>query len=243
MGHGADSTDAPAAERDWRRHSDGAHIGWAGMELPLFPLHLVLFPGRPLPLHVFEPRYRALVDDCMAGDRRFGVVAIKAGQAEGDCAEIFEVGTVTRIESVTPLPDGRSDIVTRGVQRFRVEELLAGAPYMKARVRMLDECCAGPDDHAVAAQLRELLVPYLAGLGAPDELLSRLPSDPNELAYLAAAALQTEVPEQQRLLELDSTGTRLQSTLRMLRREACLMRHFGTVGSLRPPGPNGAQLN
>lgn len=213
------------------------------MELPLFPLHLVLFPGRPLPLHVFEQRYRTMLDDCLAGDRRFGVVAIKAGLAEDGCAEIFEVGTVAEIESVTPLADGRSDIITRGVQRFRVGELLPGTPYLKARVTLLEERCAGPDDRAHAAQLRELLVPYLADLGAPDELLARLPSEPNELTYLAAGVLQTEVPEQQRLLELDATSTRLEATLQMLRREANLMRHFGTVGALRPPGPNGAQLN
>jgi len=213
------------------------------MELPLFPLHLVLFPGRPLPLHVFEQRYRVMLDDCLAADRRFGVVAIKAGLAEGGCAEIFEVGTVAEIETVTPLADGRSDITTRGVQRFRVGELLPGNLYLRARVTLLEERCAGPEDHAHAAQLRELLVPYLAGLGAPDELLARLPSEPNELTYLAAGALQTDVPEQQRLLELDSMSTRLEATLQMLRREANLMRHFGTVGSLRPPGPNGAQLN
>ncbi|MEX0658407.1 MAG: LON peptidase substrate-binding domain-containing protein [Egibacteraceae bacterium] len=213
------------------------------MELPLFPLHLVLFPGRPLPLHIFEQRYRTMLDDCMKDDRRFGVVAIKAGQAEGGCAEIFEVGTIAQIESVTPLPDGRSDVITRGTRRFRVDGLVPGTPYMKGAVELLDEQCSDPDDHVHAAQLRELLVPYLAGLGAPEELLARLPSEPNELAYLAAAALQTEVPEQQRLLELDSTSTLLAATLQTLRREVCLMRHFGTVGSLRPPDPNGAQLN
>lgn len=213
------------------------------MELPLFPLHLVLFPGRSLPLHVFEPRYRQLLDDCLAADRRFGVVAIRAGQAEGGCAEIFEVGTVAEIESVTRLPDGRSDIVTRGIQRFRVNDFLPGTPYLRADVELLGENGSGPDDRAYARQLRDLLVPYLTGLGAPDELLARLPSDPNELAYLAAAAVQTEVPEQQRLLELDSTRRRLTTSLQLLRREASFMRHLGTVGSLRPPGPGGAQLN
>lgn len=213
------------------------------MELPLFPLHLVLFPGRPLPLHIFEPRYRRMLEDCLAGNRRFGVVAIKTGRAEGGCAEIFEVGTVAHIESVTPRPDGRSDIVTRGVRRFAVDRLLPGTPYLRADVRLLEEGCTQPADHESAAQLRELLVPYLAGLGAPDELLCRLPSDPNELAYLAAATLQTELPEQQRLLELDSPCTRLRATLQILRRESHLMRHLGTVGSLQPPGPNGPQLN
>lgn len=213
------------------------------MELPLFPLHLVLFPGRPLPLHLFEPRYRQLLADCLEGDRRFGVVAIKAGREAGGCAEIFDVGTVAEIESVTPLADGRSDILTRGVRRFRVRRLLDGTDYLRAEVALLDDDDGGMLDRRRAGRLRELLVPYLACLGAPDELLERLPSEPNELAYLAAATLQTEVPELQRLLELDSTSTRLTTILRMLRREASLLRHLGTVGSLRPPAPNGAQLN
>lgn len=213
------------------------------MELPLFPLHVVLFPGRPLPLHLFEPRYQQMLTDCLDGDRRFGVVAIRSGREAGGCAEIFDIGTVAEIESVSTSSDGRSDIVTRGVQRFRVGDLVPGCDYLKARVELIEEDPATPADRRDARQLRELLCPYLATLGAPDELLGQLPSDPNELAYLAAAALQTEVPAQQRLLELGATSTRLKETLRMLRRETSLMRHFGSVGSLRPHGPGGADLN
>lgn len=213
------------------------------MELPLFPLHVVLFPGRSLPLHLFEPRYQQMLSDCMAADRRFGVVAIKCGRDQGGCAEIFDVGTVAVIESVSPLADGRADIITRGVQRFRVRSMVEGAPYLKAEVDLLGEDTASARDHRRAGELRQLLAPYLASLGAPNELLDRLPSEPNELAYLAAGALQTEVPAQQRLLELDSTSSRLAAIVRMLRREASFLRHFGTVGSLQPPGPNGAQLN
>lgn len=213
------------------------------MELPLFPLHVVLFPGRSLPLHIFEPRYQQMLSDCMAADGRFGVVAIKCGRDQGECAEVFDVGTVARIESVNALADGRADIITRGVQRFRVGCLVEGAPYLKAEVELLDEDVASARDHRRATELRQLLVPYLSCLGAPEELLDRLPSEPNELAYLAAGALQTELPAQQRLLELDSTSTRLSTIVRMLRREASFLRHFGTVGSLQPPGPNGAQLN
>lgn len=213
------------------------------MELPLFPLHLVLFPGRPLPLHIFEQRYRQMLRDCMAGDRHFGVIATQAGQQEGGDAEVFEVGTVAEIEAVEPLPDGRSDIFTRGVCRFRLLRLMPGTPYLKGEVELLDEppCTAG--DGIQAQQLRDLLLCYLEGLGAPRELLVRIPSDPNELAYLAAAAVQVEVPEQQHLLELDSTTRRLDTALRMVRRETGLMRHLGTVGSLRPHGPGGAELN
>jgi Lon protease-like protein len=213
------------------------------MQLPLFPLHLVLFPGRPLPLHIFEPRYRQMLRDCLEGDRRFGVVAIRAGREVGPDAEVFEVGTVTKIESVEQLPDGRSDVFTRGVQRFRLLGLVPGTPYLQGEVELLDEPETSGEDCIQAKQLRELLLCYLKGLGAPGELLERLPTDPNELAYLAGAAVQVEVPELQRLLELDSVGLRLEATLRMLRRETGLMRHLGTVGSLRPPGPGGVELN
>jgi uncharacterized protein len=214
------------------------------MQLPLFPLHLVLFPGRQLPLHIFEARYRRMLADCMGGARQFGVVAIRAGRAEGDGRpEIFEVGTIAKIEHVSQLPDGRSDVIARGSTRFRVRNVLPAAPYPIAEVEALQDGPVGPSDVTRARQLRELLVPYLANLGAPDELLTRVPSDPEGLAYLAAAAAQVEVPEQQALLELDSTAARLEATLRLLRREAGLMKHFGTVGSLRPPGPGGAELN
>lgn len=213
------------------------------MELPLFPLHLVLFPGRPLPLHLFEPRYRKMLRDCLDGEGRFGVVAIKAGQDVGANPEIHDVGTIAMIESVIELDDGRFEILTRGTERFRVEALLPGTPYLRARVETLDEGPSCVFDGRLGRAVRALLIPYLADLGAPRELLDRLPQDPTELAYLAAAAVQADLRDQQRLLELDTTGTRLRATLEMLRRETGIMRHFGTVGSLRPPGPRGAELN
>lgn len=213
------------------------------MELPLFPLHTVLFPGRPLPLHIFEPRYRQLLSDSLAADQRFGVVAIRHGHEVGGGAETFDVGTLAEIESVTELPDGRSDIIARGVQRFRVLGSLDGAPYPRADVELLDEPTPCAQDRLQARRLRELLAPYLTCFGAPKELLARLPEDPNELAYIAAAALQTDLAEQQRILELDVPGERLASTLQVLRREAGLIRRLGAVGSLRPPGPSHQDLN
>jgi len=213
------------------------------MELPLFPLHLVLFPGRQLPLHLFEPRYRQMLGDCLNAGRRFGVVAIQSGREASDVPEIFRVGTIAQIEEVCELPDGRFDIMTRGTLRFRVLELRTGTPYLRADVELLEDTPARTEEAARAREVRELLLPYLASLGAPDELLERVPHDPNELAYLAAAAAQVEIAEQQGLLELDSTRRRLEATQRMLRRENGLRRHFGTVGSLRPHGPAGADLN
>ncbi|MGH3665584.1 MAG: LON peptidase substrate-binding domain-containing protein [Egibacteraceae bacterium] len=211
--------------------------------MPLFPLHLVLFPGRPLPLHVFELRYREMLQDCLAADGRFGVIAIRAGAEVGGPPEIFDVGTVAEIQQVDALEDGRANLITRGVQRFKVRQLLSGKPYLRARVTLLDETELTEIDIQRAACLRKLLVPYLAGLGAPAQLLERLPNRPRDLAWLAASALQVEVAQQQHLLELDSCSRRLEIAVEMLRRETGLMRHFGTVGSLKPPWPVGAELN
>ncbi|MBW3602660.1 MAG: LON peptidase substrate-binding domain-containing protein, partial [Actinobacteria bacterium] len=174
------------------------------MELPLFPLRVVLFPGRPLPLHVFEPRYRRMLGDCLRVGRRFGVVAIRSGCETDAYPEIFDVGTVAHIETVEELAAGRYDLATRGVQRFRVRRSLPAAPYPRAEVELLADPPVEPGDAGRARDLRAVLAPYLSGLGAPEELLARLPRDPVRLGWLAAAAVQVELRERQQLLELDS---------------------------------------
>lgn len=221
----------------------GSSDGAMGIELPLFPLHAVLFPGRPLPLHIFEPRYRRLLADCLERDRRFGVIAIRNGSEVGGEAEVFRVGTIAEIEHVHRHPDGRADVVTRGLQRFEILELRPDDPYPAALVRPCAEAPVNGTARTPAGILRQLLKPYLACLGAPEELLSRLPGTPAELAWLAASAVQVDLAERQRLLELDSVPERLGEAIRIVRRETCLMRHLGTVGSLNPPGPGGPELN
>ena len=213
------------------------------MELPLFPLHTVLFPGRPLPLHVFEQRYRQMLRACLDSDRRFGVVAIRSGAEVGDGADLFDVGTVAEIERVEQLEDGRANIVTRGTQRFRIAKVLNDTPYLRAEAEELPEAPVGEAASRRARAVRDVLIPYLAALGAPTQMLERVPTAPEALGWLAASTLQVELPVLQELLELDDCGSRLEQTLRILRREAGLVRHFGSVGSLRPAGPNGADLN
>ena len=213
------------------------------MQLPLFPLPTVLFPGRPLPLHVFEQRYRDMLSDCMDSDRRFGVVAIRSGQEAGGAADLFDVGTIAEIEHVEHLPDGRANIATRGQERFRIDALVSGTSYLCAQARPLEEPAPPVDAVHSAQALRDVLIPYLAALGAPRQMLERVPSAPQALAWLAASTLQVELPELQQLLEMDDCNKRLIETLRVLRREASIVRHFGSVASLRPAGPGGADLN
>lgn len=100
----------------------------------MFPLGTVLFPGTVLPLHVFEPRYRALVVDCLRGQREFGVVLIERGSEVGGGEVRTNLGTITRIVDVAPLPGGRYALTTVGIRRIRITEWLPDDPYPRAVV-------------------------------------------------------------------------------------------------------------
>ena len=100
----------------------------------MFPLGTVLVPSAGLPLHVFEPRYRALVHDCLAGDKEFGVVLIERGSEVGGDDVRTDAGTVARIVEAQELPDGRWAIVAVGVRRLRVAAWLPDDPYPIAEV-------------------------------------------------------------------------------------------------------------
>jgi Lon protease-like protein len=100
----------------------------------MFPLGSVLLPGAVLPLHVFEPRYRQLVKDCLSGEPEFGVTLISRGHEVGGGDERTHVGSVARIVQVGELPDGRYALLTVGVRRIRVREWLPDDPYPRAEV-------------------------------------------------------------------------------------------------------------
>jgi Lon protease-like protein len=111
------------------------------MELPLFPLHTVLCPGVALPLHVFEPRYRALVAHCLEADSPFGVVLIKDGREVGPGpTSIATVGTVAEIREAGKFSDGRYELLVVGVRRFRIESVTVGRePYLVGNVEVIDD--------------------------------------------------------------------------------------------------------
>lgn len=103
--------------------------------MPMFPLEHVLLPGEPLQLNVFEPRYRAMVADVLAGDRRFGVVLITRGSEVGGGDERSDVGTIARIIAHQDLPDGRIMVACRGIERLTVTGWLPDDPYPRADVQ------------------------------------------------------------------------------------------------------------
>jgi Lon protease-like protein len=179
----------------------------------MFPLGTVLFPYGVLPLHVFEDRYRTLVEVCLAGDHEFGVVLIERGSEVGGGDTRFDVGTVARIVEAGRFPDGRYALLTHGTARLRVREWLPDDPYPRADVERLEEPAAGPDDgprrDEVEQRLRRLLA-LASELGAsvpPGEV--RLDDDPVRAGFEAAALAPIGPLDSQRLLEIDDPSARL----------------------------------
>lgn len=175
-------------------------------ELPIFPLPLVLFPGATQPLHIFEPRYRTLLSDCLEGDRRFGI-AFATPDKPSDPAP-GDVGCVAHILTTQTLPDGRSDILTTGEQRFVLLEWLAtDRPYRMARV---EEFSDEPVDSAEAEGIgQDVRRDFLRVVQALEQEPPELPVDPEALSFRIAASLELEATNKLALLAIRSTTVRL----------------------------------
>jgi uncharacterized protein len=193
----------------------------------MFPLGSVLFPHAELPLHVFEPRYRALTEACLAGDGEFGVVLIERGSEVGGGDTRFSIGTVARIVAAGRLPDGRYLLATVGTRRLRVREWLPDDPYPRAEVELLGEAVAARDAHDARTEVERLLKRVLAmaaELGeAPQAVGVELHDDPVQAAFEAAAAAPIGPLDAQRLLELDDPGDRLAQLRGLLAEQAELL--------------------
>jgi Lon protease-like protein len=167
--------------------------------LPLFPLDVVLFPGTPLPLHIFEPRYKEMIGECLAQHRAFGVVrAVEQGLAEIGCtAEIVQV--------VKEYPDGRLDIVTEGRKRFELVRLNQERSFLQAEVLMINDE-PGTSAQADAARAIQLHSELVAIAGGQHDLSS---ADTSLLSFSIAGALPLDLDFKQKLLSLRSEPERL----------------------------------
>lgn len=187
----------------------------AARRLPLFPLPLVLFPDAPLPLHVFEPRYRRMMADVLAGDRRFGVVFRPDGVAERELPP-GHVGCEARVETSEALPDGRSNVLAVGVERFALAGFASAseAPYHVGWVRDY------ADDEGESAQLAAPLADRVRdlfrrvgraarALRDDRDPLPELPADPARLSFAIAAVVDLDPPRRQQLLASRSPAGRL----------------------------------
>jgi Lon protease-like protein len=192
-------------------------------DLPIFPLPIVLFPGTPQPLHIFEPRYQQLLADCRAGDRRFGIAYVTpAGTADADhVPDPGAVGCVALIRSVEPLPEGRSNILTVGERRFRLRRWVeSNRPYRVAEVEEFDDEPVDPAEVAtLASDVREGFARLTRALGVlterEDEELELAP-DPQLLSFQVAAALELDAEAKRVLQTMRSTTLRLRQLAAVL---------------------------
>jgi Lon protease-like protein len=214
------------------------------VEIPVFPLGVVLFPHMPLPLHIFEERYRQMMRDCQESGTGFGVVAIREGVEVGPPARPHSIGTLAQLRNVEELGDGRFNILVVGKTRYRIDSLSRGKPYLTAKVEYLED---SPGDEEATLKLAQRvsrafrryadLLRTLAG-ETPSEL--ELPEDAELLSYLVAATLQVETRHKQALLEVDSATDRLAGCLVLLRRELTLLgqRLARPAGAIAPVTSN-----
>jgi Lon protease-like protein len=180
--------------------------------LPLFPLPVVLFPGAPMPLHVFEARYRRMVASCVEGDGRFGLVYHDPDRHGPFSSEPGCIGTVAEISKFQPLPDGRSLILCRGEERFRIDDgIESGAPYHEAVVEPYED---DPEDEprGIAERRRRSVALFhrvlAEAVGQEPPLPEvRIDQDPS---FLLARAIKIDPAWQQTLLEARTERDRLE---------------------------------
>lgn len=209
--------------------------------LPVFPLNVVLFPDAPLPLHVFEERYREMVRECLEKDRSFGVLLVTPDATTKGTSRIYSIGTIARIVETNPYPDGRYDIMCLGRERFRVVSHQNDRPYHTASVTILSETEPHPshpqadEQTAIAAALAiqtilelRLLLATLSRATTQDDaraeqlgrIVKAIPNEPIALSYFAARILPTaNLADRQDLLEIPSVSGRLLKIQEHLKRE------------------------
>ncbi|RYU11873.1 LON peptidase substrate-binding domain-containing protein [Nocardioides iriomotensis] len=189
------------------------------VQLPIFPLNTVVFPGVTVPLHVFEDRYRALVHHLLTisekPERLFGIVAIREGYEVGShgVQSVHRVGCVVQMTSVDPYPDGRFDIEVVGRRRLRLDALDTSGRYLVGDVETVDEAKVDtPLGREEAERTRATFEEYrrrLSEMRGDDVLDGDLPRDPEYLSYSLAATCLLTLQERQALLEASSPVDRL----------------------------------
>lgn len=208
--------------------------------LPLFPLDVVLFPGTPLPLHIFEPRYRELISECLETKKTFGIVRVKKNEevdeetgADEQDTRLADVGCTAEIIAVTKThPDGRMDIVTEGRERFEVLELNEERSYLQGDVLFFGDEPGDPNPEETAHAVK-LHAEILAIAGAKQSLPEQL----QQLSFHLAGSLPLDLDFKQALLEMRSEAERIQAVVTAF--EAILPKLRRTVQLRQRAGGNG----
>ncbi|MQF69533.1 hypothetical protein FIM12_04275 [SAR202 cluster bacterium AD-804-J14_MRT_500m] len=189
------------------------------IELRLFPLGLVLFPGASLPLRIFEERYKVMIGECLDADKEFGVLLIKEGVEVGGPAQPYRVGTTARILSAQRLDQGRYNLQTQGEKRFKLLEITQEVPFLMGKVEFLPE--EAPTDLGdTLAEAKQILSEYwktitsLQGSWIKD---LDVPDEPVPLSFSIAQVVSNPPKVGQFLLQIDSADERITRALPLLK--------------------------
>lgn len=201
---------------------------WA--RLPLFPLPTVLFPGMVLPLHIFEERYKLMINRCLEQDRSFGLVFLPRGLEAGGAATPSEVGTTALIARVERVEEGRMNIVVVGGERFRLHAIFSQEPYLvgSAQPWPLENALPKKVKQQVDS-LRALFRLYLSLLSQAQGhriQIEEIPTEPRTLALLIAISLQLPMEQKQDLLVQPTVAGMLEAERIILRREQWLLTYM-----------------
>ena len=193
-------------------------------DLPIFPLSIVLFPGVPLPLHIFEQRYRQMLNDIRVSNNLFGISYFDVSTSQQEVPAAGHIGCVAEVSEIQTLPDGRSNILTVGVIRYRIEEYVErGDPYLIARVSFFED---EEDDNELlrnsSREVAETFTRIARAVRTINDERASLPdisdTDPQQLSFLVAAAMEVDTDLKQELLEMRSTSERLRRLRDLLAR-------------------------
>jgi Lon protease-like protein len=178
--------------------------------IPLFPLELVLMPSMPLPLHIFEERYKLMIGECLEQKREFGVIYKKSGVMK-------KIGCTARIVQVLRrFDDGRLDIMTQGVSRFKVESINEEEPYLQAKVIYFDDEREGAADNLIADGIKLLeQLDLMTGKKRDYRSLSRM--DHETISFVISYNDVFTMEEKQSFLEMTSTSERITKSVESLR--------------------------
>jgi len=202
------------------------------VELPLFPLNVVLFPGQTLPLHIFEPRYRVMIQRCIDNDQPFGIVL-----AQSEDGTPHTVGTAARITQVERLPDGRMNIVTVGTERFELKNVrMSEDDYLIADVLpypFKNDVEEKSDLQIIVSALLGRYLKLLGEISGVEVKTRHLPGDPTALAVFAAIAMQLPLDDKQELLNMESVADLLAMETDLLDDELFTMSIMSAA--IRPP--------
>ena len=199
------------------------------VELPLFPLNLVLFPGMRLPLHIFEERYKTMITNCIERKTPFGVLLIKEGLEAGGPAEPFRIGTTARITQNTQLEGGKLNILTIGEKRFELVDVVSSTPFMIGNIRFLREEQGEVSEHLLI-EIREEYATFLKQLATVAGGWNRTIEVPTDSSTLArdviatmASSIELSTSLRQEILEDPQVTSRLERLLPLLKQGNELM--------------------